>query len=125
MSDPTGYQPFEGDPHTESPLVLLTLSYAKQHLRIDGEAENEWLALAIAGVSRSISRWCGGDDRLLDEDGDLHSDVRLAALVELAYLYRWRHGPEFNYLVDWAGRGYPLSPGAVAILQPFHKPVVA
>lgn len=103
---------------------LIGLSYAKEQLRIDGDADDVWLGLAIRGVSQAVVAWCGGDvARLQDEDGTTRADVVTAVMVEVAYQYENRAAPQAAYIADWYTRGYVLSAGCTAFLQRYHKPV--
>ncbi len=105
---------------------LVTVDDAKEQLRIDDTADDTWLALAIAGVSRVVREWCGNDDaRIMEEDGvTVRPNVVTAVLVEIAYQYANREGPAAAYQQDWYLNGYTLSAGATAFLQPNRRPVV-
>lgn len=105
---------------------LVTLADAKEQLRIDGTADDTWLQTAISGVSSAVLQWCGGDAvRLHELDGvTVRPNVVTAVLVELAYLYAHREGPDAAYVLAWYANGYPLSAGATAFLQSSHMPVI-
>lgn len=105
---------------------LVTVEYAKWHLRIDGADDDAWLTLAIKGVSRVVREWCGNDDaRIMEADGvTVRANVVTAVLVEVAYQYANREGPAAAYQQDWYLNGYTLSAGATAFLQPNRLPVV-
>lgn len=107
-------------------LSLVSLSAAKDQLRIDGTDDDTWLQTAIWGASHAVVQWCGGDEtKLLDADGQYLPNVITAALVEVAYRYTNREGPDAAYVLAWYANGYPLSAGATAFLQSLHKPVCA
>lgn len=107
-------------------LALVDITAAKGQLRIDGDADDAWLQSAIWGVSHAVVQWCGGDvTKLRDVDGNTLPNVATAALVEIAYLYANREGPEAAYVLAWYANGYALSAGATAWLQSLHKPVCA
>lgn len=103
---------------------LVTLTDAKEQLRIDGADDDAWLTAAIAGVSHAVVQWCGGDEsKVRDAGGEVLPNVVTAAMVEIAFQYANREGPEAAYVLAWHANGYPLSAGATAFLQSLHKPV--
>lgn len=102
--------------------ALVDLNYAKEQLRIDGEADDAWLQLAIDGASHAVRQWCTAG--VEDVDGTVLPNVVLAVLVEVAYQSANREGPAVAYLQDWFAAGYPLSAGCVALLQSQHVPVL-
>lgn len=110
-------------------IELVDVADARLQLHIDGTDDDAWLQAAVWGVSRAVVQWCGGDVTKLQESDDLGTytlpQVATAVLVELAYLYANREGPEAAYVLAWYASGYPLSAGCTAFLQPFHKPVCA
>lgn len=105
---------------------LVSLEVVKLQLRIDGADDDAWLAAAISGASCAVVQWCGGDEsKLMDDGGEVFPNVITAVLVEVAYLYANREGPDAAYVLAWYANGYPLSAGATAFLQPYHRPVCA
>lgn len=110
----------------DAPLELVSIETAKTQLRIDGTDDDAWLQNAIRGVSRAVVQWCGGDPTKLQyAGGETLFEVQTAVLVEIAYLYANREGPDAAYVLNWYANGYPLSAGCTAFLQPLHTPVCA
>lgn len=109
------------------PLALVGVAEAQAQLRLD--EDDAWLQGAIFAVSAAVVKWCGGDVTKLQAEDDTGVytlwDVRRAVLVEIAYQYANREGPQAAYVQDWYANGYPLSAGCTALLQPYHKPVCA
>ena len=103
---------------------IITPADAREHLRLDTDYD-AWLDLAIPTVESAIVHWCGAESRLYDSEGALHPSVRMAALVELAYQYRFREGAENLKMIDWYRTGYTLSTGATALLQPHRCPRIS
>lgn len=109
--------------------MIISEAEAKEHLRLDGTADNAWLTLTIPAVESAIIRWVGAESRLYEIDAQGDSEVircvELAALVELAYQYRFREGAENTKMIDYYRQGFVLSAGATALLQPLRVPTVA
>jgi len=110
-------------------VQLVGVADARVQLRIDEGDDDAWLQAAIWGVSRAVVQWCGGDATKLQSADDVGvytlPQVATAVLVEIAYQYANREGPDAAYILNWYSNGYPLSAGCTALLQPFHKPVCA
>lgn len=126
---------------------IITQASAKAQLRIDGTADDDWLAIWIPVVSQSIRAWLKDRWRLFlieeDEAGNpvldangvpvpvLVNDVPVinpsvigAALVELAAQYRFREGEGDTAMPSGAGHGYVLTKGATALLEPLRRSTV-
>lgn len=104
---------------------LVTLEQVRDQLRIDGTADDPWITLAIPAVTAAVESWCGGAARVRDIDGAPLPQAVMATLVELAYQFSRREGPVNSYEETWAEKGYTLSIGATALLQPLHSVVTA
>jgi len=127
---------------------LITADEARAQLRIDGSADDAWLALWIPIISQAIASWLKDSWRLyvplldvfgnpiLDSSGDpipdedssgpiINPAVRGAALVEIASQYRFREGDGDNAVPPDAGYGYVLCRTATALLSPIRKSTIA
>lgn len=100
---------------------ILTTDQCRDQLRIDHDADDAWLELAIAGATAGAASWCGGVENLFDDTGSPLPQAVMACLVEVAYQYRFRTGPDVAYLMAWHEAGYPLSPGATSYLVSLHR----
>lgn len=128
---------------------LVSLDEAAGHLRIDNDAEDQWLALWITAISQAVLSWLKNDWRAyvpaLDSSGnpivDSHGDeipaidesgeltvkpmVKAAVLVELAQQYRFRDGSGAAAVPSHWGHGYTLGAGATSLLSSLRKSTVA
>ncbi|NIJ84469.1 hypothetical protein FHY35_001424 [Xanthomonas arboricola] len=128
---------------------FVTTDAARAQLRLDTDADGEWLAIWIPAVSEMVAAWLKQDWRLyllkrdaagelvrdaagvpmpvLDEQGNpvLHPSVIAATLLELASQYRYREGEGDNVVPADAGHGYVLTKAATAQLVPLRRATVA
>lgn len=120
---------------------LVSKEDAKNHLRIDGDADDGWLDLWIPAVSDAVLAWLKNPERayvtVMDGNGDTAVDtdsngdpvvkprVKAAALVELAQQYRFRDGADAAAVPAQVGHGYMLGMGATALLSSLRKSTVA
>jgi len=108
-------------------MPLVTTQEAKQQLHIDTNAHDAWLDMMIPAVEDAVIRWVGDESRVY-EDSSLTVPVpsaKLAVLVEVAYQFRYREGPEEGQGTEWFKTGYVLNKGSTGVLQPLRKPRVA
>jgi len=121
-------------------MNLVTIDEARAHLRIDGDIDDAWLSSAIPAISQAVLLWLKDEARAyqpeIDSNGDVAVDsndepvlmvrpiVRMATLVELATLYRYREGEGNTGVPQHWGHGYTLSVGATALLTPLRKSTV-
>lgn len=119
---------------------LLTLTEARNHLRIDGTDDDAWLTLAIGGVTAAIVSWLRSEERCysteIDDFGErvvkvdaagnpvVSPVVKIAALNELGMQYRFREGSSDLRAPDSWGHGYVLGIGSTALLSGLRKPTV-
>ena len=129
-------------------MALVTLQEAKDHLLVDTSAGDNWLNMAIEGVSDAVLRWLKKDWRayevLKDSSGNIVVDsngdpivledsngpivkpvVKMAALVELAVQFRYRDGKDAPAVPSHWGYGYTLSAGPTSLLTPLRKSTVS
>lgn len=128
---------------------LVTAAQARAQLRIDNDADDEWLEIWIPAVSQAVATWLKEDWRLyvpaLDSNGDPLTDsngdtipvldsngnptakpvVRAAVLVELAQQYRFRDGSGAQPVPTHWGHGYVLGAGATSLLAGLRKSTVS
>jgi hypothetical protein len=127
---------------------LVTRQEARDHLRIDNDADNSWLDIFIPAISDAVVRWLKNDWRayelILDSNGDVLVDsndepyivedsngpvvkpvVKAAVLVELAQQYRFRDGSGAAAVPPHWGHGYVLGAGATSLLTALRKSTVA
>lgn len=121
-------------------MNLVTTDEARAHLRIDGDIDDTWLKSAIPAVSQAVLLWLKDESRAYQPERDSNGDVvvdsnddsvlmvrpivRMAALVELATLYRYREGEGNTGVPQHWGHGHTLSVGATALLTPLRKPTI-
>jgi hypothetical protein len=127
---------------------LVSLQDALDHLRVDTDADNSWLMMAICGVSAAVFTWLkepwrayeverdangrlvldsnGDPIYTLDDNGDpiVNPVVRMAVLQELAQQYRFRDGSGAAYVPAHWGHGYVLGIGATSLLSGLRKSTV-
>ena len=127
---------------------LITIEDARDHLRIDTDADDLWLNLMITAVSGAVLSWLKEDWRayqpLEDSNGELLEDsngetfpvldvngnpvpkpqVMAAVLIELAQHYRFRDGSGAAAVPSHWGHGYTLGAGATSILSSLRKTTV-
>ena len=109
--------------------MLVSLQQAKDHLRVDIDAENNHITLLVRGASKSVIEYIrSGADEFTDSAGDviidsagdpqgIPEDIQIATLLLVGYLYRWRdENKDFD-------RGY-LPPPVTALLTPYRDPVL-
>lgn len=127
---------------------LVTAEEAKQHIRIDNDADDAWLAVFIPAISDAVMSWLKDEWRAYilatDAEGDVLTDsaevpiialdsngeatvkprVKAAVLVELAQQYRFRDGSGAAAVPAHAGHGYVLGTGATSLLNALRKTTV-
>lgn len=129
-------------------MGLVTLQEAKDHLLVDTAAGDNWLLMAIEGVSGAVLSWLKKDWRayvlLEDSNGKVIMDsagdpivvedssgpivkpvVKMATLVEIAVQYRFRDGDGTPAVPSHWGHGYVLSAGPTALLTALRKSTLA
>lgn len=128
---------------------LVTVEDAKQHIRIDNDADDAWLEVFIPAISDAVMSWLKDEWRAYilatDADGNVLTDsaevpiialdsngeatvkprVKAAVLVELAQQYRFRDGSGAAAVPAHAGHGYVLGTGATSLLNALRKTTVA
>jgi|SRR5690625_694569 len=103
-------------------MTICTQQEIKHHLYIDDDAHDDWLDMMGPAVESAIIQWVGGEDRLYDDNAQVIPCVKTAFLVELAYQFRDREGPDDT---TWYETGYVLNAGSTAFLTPLRKPRIA
>lgn len=128
---------------------LVTLDEAAAHLRVDTDADDQWIALFITAISGAVISWLKDEWRVyvpaLDSNGKPITDsagdeipavdgngeysvkpmVKAAVLVELAQQYRFRDGSGAAAVPSHWGHGYVLGAGATSLLSSLRKSTVA
>lgn len=128
---------------------FVTLEEARDHLGVDNDAVNSWLATWIPGVSAAVQAWLKDEWRAYilatDADGNVLTDsadvpiialdsngeatvkplVKIATLVELAQQRKNREGTNTLHVPPHWGHGYTLGVGATSLLTPLRKATVA
>lgn len=124
---------------------LVGMQDARDHLRIDNDADNSWLMMWIPAISQAVMTWLkdewrayvpatddegnvlfdSSDEPILEEDGDGEPIpkpiVSAAVLVELSQQYRFRDGSGAAAVPSHAGHGYVLGAGATSLLNGLRK----
>lgn len=127
---------------------LVSVEEAREHLRIDTDADDFWLDMMITAVSAAVLAWLKEDWRaylpLQDSNGEILEDsngdtypvldelsnqvpkpqVKAAVLIELAQHYRFRDGSGVAAVPSNWGHGYSLGAGATCILAPLRKTTI-
>jgi len=133
-------------------LELVTREEAVAHLRIDGAADNDWLAILIPAISEAVAGWLKDSWRLyvpetdgdgvvvVDSSGDpvpledsngyvVRPAVKAAVLIELSSQYRYREGEGENGTPTgdlYSGRyGYTLCRVSTSLLNSLRKTTIA
>jgi hypothetical protein len=127
---------------------LVTMEQARNHLRTDSAADDDWLEMMIPAISGAVLSWLKQDWRAYvpetDADGDVIVDsngdpipledsngmtvkpqVMAAVLVELGQQYRFRDGSDAAAVPSHWGHGYVLGAGATSLLSSLRKSTVA
>jgi hypothetical protein len=127
---------------------LVTMEQARNHLRTDSAADDDWLEMMIPAISGAVLSWLKQDWRAYvpetDADGDVIVDsngdpipledsngmtvkpqVMAAVLVELGQQYRFRDGSDAAAVPSHWGHGYVLGAGATSLLASLRKSTVA
>lgn len=124
---------------------LVGMQDARDHLRIDNDADNSWLMMWIPAISQAVMTWLkdewrayvpatddegnvlfdSSDEPILEEDGDGEPIpkpvVSAAVLVEISQQYRFRDGSGASAVPSHAGHGYVLGAGATSLLSALRK----
>jgi hypothetical protein len=127
---------------------LISIDEARDHLRIDTDADDLWLDLWISAVSSAVLAWLKDDWRAyepaVDSNGDVLEDsagdeipaldqlgnatpkpqVKGAVLIEIAQHYRFRDGSGVAAVPSHWGYGYTLGAGATALLASLRKTTI-
>jgi hypothetical protein len=128
---------------------LVGMQDARDHLRLDNDADNSWLMAWIPAISQAVMTWLKDEWRAYvlatDTDGNLLLDssgepipevdgegdpivkplVGAAVLVELAQQYRFRDGSGAAAVPSHWGHGYVLGAGATSLLAALRKSTLA
>lgn len=121
--------------------MLVSMEMARNHLRVDGSDDDEWIGVMLPAVSNAVLLWLKDPARAYvmaeDSNGDQVPEVdssgdpvplpavQAAVLIELASQYRFRDGQGADRMPDASGHGYVLCAGATAMLAALRKPTVA
>jgi hypothetical protein len=127
---------------------LVTMEQARNHLRTDSAADDDWLEMMIPAISGAVLSWLKQDwrayvpetdaegDVIVDSNGDpipledsngmtVKPQVMAAVLVELGQQYRFRDGSDAAAVPSHWGHGYVLGAGATSLLSSLRKSTVA
>ncbi|WP_368655398.1 head-tail connector protein [Castellaniella ginsengisoli] len=123
---------------------MIPIELARNHLRVDGSDDDDWLNAWIPIVSDAVLRWLkeparayeqqvdSNGDVVVDSNGDpvpqldssgpiLKKVVQAAILIELASQYRFRDGKDAGVT---PGQGYILCERATSILASLRRPTL-
>lgn len=104
--------------------MIITLQEAKEHLRIDHDAEDADLTLKIEAASRMILEYVKRSESDYDEDSDGILEVpytmKMACLIMVGILYRDRDGTESD---KWQQGFLPFS--VTALIYNLRDPSLA
>ncbi|MES2910615.1 MAG: hypothetical protein V4718_04465 [Pseudomonadota bacterium] len=130
-------------------LELVTPEDVRDHLQIDNDAYDRWMAIWIPAVSAAVASWLkdpwrlymvardaqgniledsAGEPIVLDDSsGDpiVNPTVQAATLIELAQQRRFTDGSGAAAVPATAGHGYVLGAGATSLLNALRKSTVA
>lgn len=120
---------------------LISIDEAMAQLRIDGDADDFWLEMAIPSITGAVLAWLKDPRRAYETETDSNGDVvlvedsngdniplaqvKLACWNELAEQYRYRGSNGAAKHPDSWGHGYVLGVGATNLLWSLRKPTVA
>ena len=83
-------------------MSAVSLDLAKQHMKIDGSAEDELITLYIDGAEAWIANYIG---KPLANFDPVPADVKLAVLKLVAFYYEVRSLATYGLSVDMAPQG--------------------
>ncbi|MDQ0455151.1 head-tail connector protein [Rhizobium paknamense] len=83
-------------------MTVVSLNLAKQHMKIDGTAEDELIALYLDGAETWISNYIG---RPLTEFDPLPADMKIAILRLVSFYYECRNLATFGVSAQLAPMG--------------------
>ncbi|MDQ0421110.1 putative phage protein (predicted DNA packaging) [Peteryoungia aggregata LMG 23059] len=83
-------------------MTVVNLNLAKQHMKIDGTAEDELVLLYLDGAETWISNYIG---RSLTELDPLPADVKIAILRLVSFYYECRNLATFGVSAQLAPMG--------------------
>lgn len=83
-------------------MTVVNLDLAKQHMKVDGTAEDELIALYIEAAETWAGNYIG---KPLVEFDPVPADVRHAVLKLVAYYYEVRSFATYGLSVDMAPQG--------------------
>lgn len=106
--------------------MLISIEYAKRHLRIDHDADDSDIELKIAGASDALIRYLKeAAKEFINDSGDIMDDkvpdgVKCAALQLVGMLYKDRDG---GMMGKWVHGYLPFA--VTSLIYDMRKPSVA
>jgi hypothetical protein len=116
-------------------MMLISLEVARLQIRSDDTADDSLVIAYIQAVTRAILNYVN-QEPFLDSTGELYvdsndivldvpEDWRLACMIEVARMYRFRENDADDHIDAQFGYGYPLGKTAIGLLFPYRMPGIA
>lgn len=116
-------------------MMLITLDQARAQIRSDETVDDALVLAYIQAVSESIlnyvdvAYYIDSTGEVPVDSSDLALDVpepwRLACMIEVARMYRFRENDAGDHVDAQFGYGYPFGKTAMGLLFPYRMPGIA
>lgn len=116
-------------------MNLIDLETARAQIRSDESSDDALVLAYIAAVSSAILHYVNLEP-YVDSTGELYEDSngvaldvpedwRLACMIEVARMYRFRENDSEDHIDAQFGYGYPFGKTAIGLLFPYRLPTIA
>lgn len=116
-------------------MMLIDLATARAQIRSDETVDDALVVAYIEAVSESILNYVDVDHYIdstgevpVDSSGvalDVPTPWRLACMLEVARMYRFRENDADDHVDPQFGYGYPFGKTAMGLLFPYRMPGIA
>lgn len=117
-------------------MMLIDIATARMQIRSDDTYDDALVGSYILAVSNAIINYVNTAD-YIDSTGEIPvdsndmpeveipNDWRLACMIEVARMYRFRENDSDDHIDPQFGYGYPFGKTAIGLLFPYRLPTVA